>query len=613
MEPSKVQKEAIRHYTGPCMVLAGPGSGKTYTITRRIKYLIEQYKVRPEEILVITFTRAASREMGNRFRLLMEGENLPVTFGTFHGVYFGILKWAYHLNAGNILTEEDKYQLIRQIIYSPELGADLDFSDEKEEVQDFITEIANVKNRGLNIEQYESARYGAVFGRMYEAYEKQRKGMRKIDFDDMLLLCYELFGKRRDILEQWQRRFRFILIDEFQDINRIQYEVIRMLAMPENNLFVVGDDDQSIYRFRGASPEIMLGFQKDYPKAKQYLLDMNYRSSGNIVQGALKVIGGNKQRYVKRLCTGNPKGPCIHVQEVKDASEESRYLIDKVKDYMQRGIPEEEIAVLYRTGNDARILIEALIEYQLPFQTKEQVQNIYNHFIAVNLMSYMRLAAGERKRRLFLDVMNVPKRYISRDSLEQAEVSFEDIRRFYMDKSWMLDRIDQFEWDVKMLESQTPYASIQYIRKHIGYDEYLKEYAKTRRVNEEDLFAVLTEIEERAKDFQSAEEWFAYIEEYTKVLKEQKAQRTKENKGIHLMTMHGAKGLEFDTVFIIQCNEGVTPYKKAKLPPELEEERRMFYVAMTRAKRKLIISYGKERSGKELSPSRFVRELLVIR
>lgn len=613
MEPSKVQEKAIRHYTGPCMVLAGPGSGKTFTIARRIKYLIEQYKVRPEEILVITFTRAASREMGNRFRLLMEGENLPVTFGTFHGVYFGILKWAYHLNAGNILKEEEKHQLLRQILYSPELGVNLDFSDEKEEIQDLVTEIANVKNRGLNIDKYESARYGAVFGRIYEAYEKQRKRMRKIDFDDMLLLCYELFRKRKDILEQWQRRFRFILIDEFQDINRIQYEVIRMLAMPENNLFVVGDDDQSIYRFRGASPEIMLGFQKDYPEAKQYLLDMNYRSSGNIVQGALKVIEGNKQRYAKRLCTGNPKGPCIHVQEVKDASEESRYLVDKVKDYMKKGIPEEQIAVLYRTGNDARILIETLIEYQVPFQTKEQVQNIYNHFIAVNLMSYMRLAAGERKRRLFLDVMNVPKRYIGRDSLEQAEVSFEDIRRFYMDKSWMMDRIDQFEWDVKMLENQTPYASIQYIRKHIGYDDYLKEYAKTRRVSEEDLFAVLTEIEERAKDFQSAEEWFAYIEEYTKVLKEQKAHQTKENKGIHLMTMHGAKGLEFDTVFMIQCNEGVIPYKKAKLPPELEEERRMFYVAMTRAKRKLLICYGKERSGKELSPSRFVRELLVTR
>lgn len=208
-------------------------------------------------------------------------------------------------------------------------------------------------------------------------------------------------------------------------------------------------------------------------------------------------------------------------------------------------------------------------------------------------------------------MMNAPKRYISRESLEHGTVSFEELRRFYMDKSWMLDRIDQFEWDIKMLEGQTPYASIQYIRKHIGYDEYLKEYAESRKINAEDLFSLLMEVQERAKDFSSTLEWLSYIEEYTKALGEQKNRKAEEKDGIFLMTMHGAKGLEFDTVFIIQSNEGVIPYKKAKLDAELEEERRMFYVAMTRAKRELIISYVKNKNGKEVSPSRFVSELLI--
>lgn len=613
MRPNQVQEDAIRHFKGPCMVLAGPGSGKTFTIARRICYLIEHYKVRPEQILVITFTRAASYEMQKRFQMLMEGKSFPVTFGTFHGVYFGILKWAYRLTSENILTEEEKFQLLRRIIFSPELGYEPEITDEREELQDLITEISTVKNRGIPVDRYESARHGRMFGRIFQAYEKQRKALRKIDFDDMLLLCYDLFRRREDILKQWQERFRFILIDEFQDVNRIQYEVIRLLALPENNLFVVGDDDQSIYRFRGASPEIMLGFGKDYPDTRKLVLGVNYRSSRNIVNGALKVIGCNSLRYDKKLSTENEKGSCIHVQEVKDSTEEGHYLIQKVKELTGKGLEYRQIAVLYRTGNDARVLMELLVENQIPFQAREQTPNIYEHFAVRKLLSYIRMAEGKRDRNLFLDVMNAPKRYISRESLEGAQVAFEDLRRFYMDKSWMLDRIDQFEWDIKMLEGQTPYASIQYIRKSVGYDDYLREYAKSRKISVEELFALLAEVEERAKDFASVPEWLACIEKYSETLKEQKNRKQREKDGICLMTMHGAKGLEFDTVFIIQSNEGVIPYKKAKLDTELEEERRMFYVAMTRAKHKLIISYVKTKNGKEASPSRFVSELLATR
>lgn len=611
MGPDRAQENAIRHYKGPCMVLAGPGSGKTYTIARRVQYLIQHCKVRPEEILVITFTRASSREMEERFRKLTDGGNTAVTFGTFHGVYFRILRWAYRLEARNILTEEEKYQLIRRIILSAEAGYEPEISDEQEEIRELITEIGNVKSSGMDAGEYESARGKTLFRRVYQAYESQRKAMRKIDFDDMLLLCRDLFVRRPDILAQWQKRFRFILIDEFQDVNRIQYEVIRMLAMPENNLFVVGDDDQSIYHFRGSSPEIMLGFEKDYPDARRFLLNMNYRSSANIVNGGLEVIRHNRSRFEKTLSAGRPGGSLVHVQEVKDPREESLYLIRRLKEFAEKHIAPEQTAVLYRTENDARILTETLIEHQIPFQIKGRIQNIYDHFVSRILISYIRLAEGERDRELFLNVINVPNRYISRESLEGPRPSFEDIRRFYLDKSWMADRIDQMEWEIRMLEGQTPYAAIQYIRRHIGYDDYLKEYAESRKISEEDLFGILAEVEGKAREFATLKEWLSYIEEYREAFRRRK-QEAGEKGGIRLMTIHGAKGLEFDAVFIIQSNEGVLPHKKAVLEEEIEEERRLFYVAMTRARKELVISYGKAKNGKEMSPSRFVRELLRL-
>ena len=611
MRLNTAQQKAVRHFQGPCMVLAGPGSGKTLTIASRIEYLIKEYKVRPEEILVITFTRAASYEMKQRFNSIMEGADYPVTFGTFHGVYYGILKWAYGLTSANILSEEEKYQLIRQILNSPELGLDLDIQDEQDYIRDLLVEISKVKNNGLNINTYESGVCGESFSDIFKMYETNRKKLKKIDFDDMLVLCLDLFRRRQDILKKWQERFRFILVDEFQDVNRVQYEVLKLLALPDNNLFVVGDDDQSIYEFRGASPEIMLRFKEQYPDAEQILLDINYRSSSNILNGALRVIEHNHSRYRKKIITEKEQGECVHVQELKDTGEESKYVIEQIQKLIKEGVSLNQIAVLYRTNIDARVLAEMMMEFQIPFRMKEYVSNIYDHFIARNIKSYFYLALGRRDRRYFFDIMNCPKRYISRDSLEKTEGSFEEMRRFYCDKDWMQDRIDQFEWDINMMENLTPFAAIQYIRKKIGYDDYLKEYAKIRHINEEELFEILYEIEDRAKAFRTLEEWFEYVEQYSLALKMQKEKEKASREAVSLMTMHGAKGLEYDTVFIIQSNEGIVPYKKAKMDEEIEEERRMFYVAMTRAKRKLIISYVKTKNGKDMNPSRFVNELLI--
>lgn len=604
---NEAQAQAIQHTDGPCLVLAGPGSGKTLTIVNRVKYLIEKQKVRPEEILVVTFTRFAAAEMKSRLCLVMGKRDLPVTVGTFHGIYYGILKWAYRMNQENILSETEKYQILRGVINKERM----EIFDEEDFIQDIAAEIGKVKNNRIPLEEFVSEKCSAdAFRNIYRNYEQHRKELKKIDFDDMLVLCYELFQSRPDVLAQWQKKFRYVLIDEFQDINRIQYDVIRMLAQPENNLFVVGDDDQAIYGFRGADSELMLGFGKDFPDAKQILLGMNYRSTANIVQNSLKLIENNVERYSKKLEANREGGSCLHIQEVKDPVEEAEYVLEEIQKCKENGIKEEEIAILFRVHTDARAVVEAMVERKIPFQMKEHLPNIYEHFIAKDIMAYFRLATGARHRQDFLQIMNRPKRYLGRDSVAGAKVSFEDMRKFYCDKDWMIDRIDQFEWDVKMLMKMAPYAAIQYIRKRIGYDDFLKEYAFTHQINRSDLNEVLAEIEEAAKAFSSVEEWFAHVEEYTETLKVKEKERNRLRPGVRLMTIHASKGLEFKQVFLIAANEGRIPYQKAKTDKEIEEERRLFYVAMTRAKDFLKICYVKIKNGKEVTPSRFVDELL---
>ncbi len=609
MSLNRIQAKAVSHRDGPCLVLAGPGSGKTLTIVNRIKYLIEKCSVRPEEILVVTFTRFAAQEMKNRLCSLMGRKNIPVTAGTFHGIFYGILRCTYRMSGQNILSEEEKYQLLREAAGRQELET----FDEEDFISDIAAEIGKIKNNRLDPEEYVSAKCSAeTFREIYRQYEEERKKRRKIDFDDMLVLCCELLSSRPEVLAGWQGKFRYILIDEFQDINRIQYDVIRLLALPENNLFVVGDDDQAIYGFRGADSELMFQFLKDYPEAKQLLLGTNYRSTEYIVRNSLRVIRHNERRFDKQLEAYRKGGACLHVQELADPAEEAEYILDEIEKCMADGVRPEDIAVLFRIHTDAGPVAEALVDRKIPFHMREQLPNIYNHFIARDIQAYFRLAMGERRKQDFLQVMNRPKRYIGRDSLSGSEVSFEDIRKHYCDKEWMLDRIDQFEWDVKMLAKMAPYAAVQYLRKRIGYDDYLRDYAFSHNIERTNLTEVIQEIAEAARPYRTLDEWFRHVEEYTGILQEKEKKKEKNPEGVRLMTIHAAKGLEFHTVFILDANEGKIPYKKARTDAQTEEERRLFYVAMTRAKEKLTVCYVKTKSGKETAPSRFVDELLDV-
>ncbi len=609
MSLNEAQKAAIAHFKGPCLVLAGPGSGKTLTIAKRIEYLINVYKVRPEEILVITFTKYAAGEMRKRFYQIMESDGFPVNFGTFHSVYFWILKWAYGLGGTSLISDGEKYAILRRIARNQ---AEAPSGEQEDYLKGLAEEIGNVKNNRREIEDYHSRCCDReAFREIFLAYEEEKRKLKKIDFEDMLVMCCRLFEERKDILKKWQQKFQYILIDEFQDINQVQYDVIRMLAAPLNNLFVVGDDDQAIYGFRGSKPGIMMEFEKEYPGARRLLLDVNYRSDRHIVKGALRVIAHNKERYEKSIRAFRDGEKKIQVRELKDPVGESLYVLKQIKGLLKEGIRKEEIAVLFRTAADARILTEELLKHQIPFSMKEKIYNIYEHFTAQDMISYFRLAAGERERKDFLRIVNRPNRYIGRDSMSEGEVSFESLRNFYCDKRWMMDRIDEMEEDIEMIGGQSPYAAIQYIRKSIGYDEFLKEYAKYRGLDYPGLKETLDKIQESAKAHASIEEWLAHVEEYGEMLleKQRLLKDRGQEEGIALHTMHGAKGLEFDTVFIIGANEGNTPYRKAKLEKEIEEERRLFYVAMTRAKRALQITCTKEKNGKNISSSRFIYEL----
>ncbi len=596
------QRQAVRHQHGPMLVLAGPGSGKTTVITQRIACLIQEAGVDPSHILVITFTKAAAGEMKERFLRQMPSEGKRVAFGTFHAVFFTILKHAYHLEASNIIREEEKQWILRDLIRSMHL----DLEEEAEMIKGILSEISFVKNGRIPPEHYYPMKCAKeAFSSLYDGYGRYLKRSRKIDFDDMLVNTYELFQQRKDILAAWRNKYRYILIDEFQDVNQIQYDIVRMLAEPENNLFLVGDDDQSIYRFRGAKPEIMLHMPKDYPDAKIIHLVHNYRCPQDVVRMASRIIGHNSERFPKEMIAVKQEEHSI-TQDIFDSQREAYAKVAeriRAKKHSYR-----QTAVLYRTNIQARVLMERLMEYNIPFVTKDQTPNLYEHWIAKDMLAYVRLAMGSRRRSDFLMVMNRPKRYLSRESLEKETVTFDAWQAFYADRPWMEERIEKLQSDLLTIKTMRPFAALNYIRKAIGYDGFLEEYAELRNIEKEELFEILDALQEGSRSYPDYEQWFLHMKRYQQELKEAYSRERAGQDAVTLATFHSAKGLEFDAVHLIDVNEGVTPYKKAVLPSDMEEERRMFYVAVTRAKKELYLYISKIINRHNAEISRFLLE-----
>lgn len=637
MELNQGQKQAVCFKDGPCMVLAGPGSGKTRVITERARELVERQGVAPQHILVITFTKAASMEMKNRFLRLTDGRYPGVQFGTFHAIFFTILKHAYHYSVNNIIKESEKKRCLQEIIS----GMELEIQNETEFLMDVESEISLVKGQRISLENYYSANAGGEeFRSIYKQYQAYLERKRLLDFDDMLVYCYELLSQRKDILAAWQQQFAYILIDEFQDISKIQYDIIRMLAEPQNNLFIVGDDDQSIYRFRGAKPEIMLHFPEDYPRAQVIRLGVNYRCAPAIVEAAGKLIGNNQSRFEKEIHASEEKTPkggahpgngelvsdggvksgggtvsgdnaqAVDICGFANVSEQNGQIVQLIRKAHKEGMRYKDMAVLVRTNTGGRMISGLFSRYQIPFRMKDRLPNIFEHWIARNILAYIQIARGNTERHLYLQIANRPVRYISREAFDSPVVDFDRVMEFYEDKSWMLERLEEFAYALEMLSDMMPYAAVNYILKGIGYEEYLTEYARESGVREEELLQLAEEVRESAKNYKSYEEWFAYMEQYKRELEEQfKRQNDRKVDAVQIVTMHESKGLEYDEVYIPDANEGVMPHNKAVLDADVEEERRMFYVAMTRARKKVHIYYAKERFHKHAVMSRFVEEL----
>lgn len=605
------QIKAITHGEKPMFVLAGPGSGKTTVIIHRVKYLLEVKKISPKKITVITFTKATVTEMKARFAALCVPGGTGVTFATFHSLFFRILRGTYHYTLEQLINEDEKWKVLRSLFRENEI----DTEDEDESIRDFLSDYSLMKNELSNPYGYEpnhtNPNVFRVICGQYEAF-KERQG--KLDFDDMLTQCYELLSHEPTTLAFWQNQLQYLLIDEFQDINKAQYECVKMLALPENNLFIVGDDDQSIYGFRGARPEFLLHFPRDYPDAAQTVLDINYRSTGKIIALSTKIIAANKQRFTKNMKGVHGDGHKSVFFSAEDSADEVEKIIDKIHQLLKEGIPYHEIAIIYRTNIQGGSFARLLADKGIPYEMKDTGINIYRHFIAQDLLAYLSLVLHGEDDESAKRIINRPKRYISKELLADAQ----RMQRPLLDalsccsglKKWQAERLENLKINIKHMKKMKPYEALKYIREVIAYDDYLQDYAAFRRANLQGYFEIADELVYAAKGLETIEDYFERIRTLNEEMSRQKQNQGKVTESaVVLSTMHSAKGLEFEAVFIPSIVEGLIPHEKSETPEELEEERRLFYVAATRAKRRLFLSVVEKRHDKEVERSRFLKEL----
>lgn len=595
---------------GPAMVLAGPGSGKTTVITHRIKNLIEKAEVRPENILVVTFTKAAAISMQKRFSTLMNGgKGQLVTFGTFHSVFYKILRKSRRYEATEILSERQKTDYIREIIGRYGISS----NDISELSQNIINDIGNIKGNMLNAQEYEpSCCKKEDFIKVYNAYNLELKKDGKMDFDDILRECYLLLCENHTILEQWRELYKYILIDEFQDINRIQMNIIELLASPLNNIFVVGDDDQSIYGFRGARPEIMIEFKDYYPEAELIVLDVNYRSTQSIINVAGRVIENNKTRLDKCAHANNDKDFQPDIRKFRNQVEELKFVVSKIKEYENQGISLSEMAILVRNNSQIQEISSFLKNRKIEAESGKHRSNIYNGMVAKDILSYVRGALkfdGTYFNEDLIYVLNKPQRYISRQVVLSVNMNISAVRRIYSKNN-----IDSFLFHIEMIRKLPPQAALSYIRKGAGYEEYLRLYAIENNIPMSGLLKQLEQLVQECSKFNTLEQWINSIDSAQNSEGQNFGKKSSgeggTNNRINIMTMHSSKGLEFKAVFIVDANQGIIPTSKALRERDFEEERRLFYVAMTRAIDYLNIYAVEERLGCPIEVSMFVEEML---
>ena len=607
------QYKAIIHNKGPMIVLSGPGSGKTTVITYRIKNLIENLGVNPNKILVITFTKAASEEMKERFNNICN-KSYNVSFNTFHSYFFRIIRDYYKYDLYNILDDNEKVNIIKKIINDNNIF----FDNQEEFIQAIISEISLLKNELINYKLFNSKYINSsTFTLIYEQYEKIKSEQRKIDFDDMLIQCYHLLKQNDAIRNIWINKYDYILIDEYQDANKVQYECIKMLVSLERNIFVVGDDDQSIYGFRGSSPKFLHKFYKDFKGSKKVVLNVNYRSTEQIINLCNKVIVENSNRFEKNIIGTNKKDKSPILLRSYDVSEEAKKIVEKIK-RLKSNYPLEEIAIIYRTNLQARAIVETLKDYNIEYQLKDNITNIYEHFIAKDIIAYLKLSIDKLDNESFFFFSNKPKRFLNKDMLKDAieicQNKSSALEYLYCKvdlKSWQIENVNELLFHLGNIKNKTAYDAVRYIIKIVGYENYIDDYANFKNIGIKGLTEIINEILESTKGFNNIQDYLNHIDNMKQeVLKKQK---NNNQKGVVLTTMHSAKGLEFETVFVISCIEGIIPHERSKNSLEIEEERRLFYVALTRAKTLLYISIIETKYEIKVLPSRFLKNLIKIK
>ena len=622
MRENPAQREAVQHTAGPMLLIAGPGSGKTLVITKRIQNLIIRHGISPHQILVITFTKAAAVEMRAR-SIAICPQASGVAFGTFHSVFYHILHQYPRFREFTLLGTTEKEKLLRNILTMHGI--------EQEKIFIYAEEmkrlLALCKNSGLDIAVLLTQEGSGIWKkaemdgteeekrcllhRMLKDYQRECRMEQKMDFDDMLAYCKELLAENDAIRREWQDRFSYILVDEFQDINQVQYEVLRLLAGRTYNLFAVGDDDQAIYGFRGSDPMFMKRFQTDMPDCRVLRLTDNYRSCREIVDAAGRCISHNRNRFSKEITAVKKEKGEFAIKAFAQREQEDAWIRECC-----RHVEEGSVAILLRTNQTAAYYEAMLIQAGIPCLSDRKgarkAESRYHRETVRDLLAILQFAGGQRKRSLFFRFMNKPDRQISRIAVTE-QVSFEKMRTLYDSSEEMLQTLTRLERQLAFLSSLDPFGAIQYIISVMGYGRYVETIVNQGREVQENIVSTLEAIKEHARasaDMQSFMQWLLLLDAEEAAQESGKtltAQNGEEDR-VRIMTYHGSKGLEFDTVLLPDVREGVVPRGRMLDEEELEEERRMFYVAMTRAKRSLYISYSGDTQAGE-TQSILIREL----
>ncbi|MBN8048637.1 ATP-dependent helicase [Paraclostridium bifermentans] len=607
------QKNAVMHIDGPCMVLAGPGSGKTRVITYRIVNMVLNNNINPKNILAISFTKASSTEMKNRALSLSQDVRLnKVSYGTFHSVFFRILRFFEKYELDCILDEKNKKFAIRGILKN----LNIENAEDDDTILNVINEISYVKNELMDKLDFDPEILSKdEFIKAYNMYEDYKESIKKIDFDDMLIKTYHLLRNNKRVLERVRNAYRYILVDEFQDINKVQFEVIKLIASPNNNIFVVGDEDQSIYGFRGSRPDFLLEFERYFENSKKYVLDINYRSKQGITDTANKLIQFNENRYEKVIkCDREEKGSVNYIK-TEDSEEEAKFIArDIISKCEDNCVNYDDVAVIYRTNIQSRALVDVFMDMHIPFVVRDSIVTIYDHWVAKDLLAYLRLGIDTTLSEDWIRIINKPFRYISKDSIKLASED-RDFIGALINKGGLhpkqVKTLNDLEIDLSYLKTLSPKNAISYIRTSLDYDRYVLDYCSNRKIKPNGLIEILNELESSSSNFKTINEYLEHIEKVKSEIVENR--NNKNSEGVIFTTMHSAKGLEFPYVYIIGVNEGTIPHEKSydiedeeKRKSAIEEERRLFYVGITRAQDELHISSPKMKYGKKVFASRFI-------